>query len=83
VALTQNQIKYARQRIVETVFGVTPVTVTKAQIDTVSTTATAWLESNAVAFQTALNGTVAQGQPPPTLAAILAAVAEARYGGVA
>jgi hypothetical protein len=83
MALTQPQKIYAREQIVATVFGTAPVTVTKAQVDAVSAAATTWLESNAVSFQSGMSGTVAQNQPPPVLAAILASVATARYGGVA
>lgn len=83
MALTPTQVIDARQRIVAAVFGITPATVTKPQIDTVSAAATTWLEANAASFVTALNGTVAQGQSAPVLAAILAAVAQSRYGGTA
>jgi hypothetical protein len=83
MALTPTQAVDARKRVVSAVFGTGTATVTKPQIDTVCAAATTWLEANAASFVTALNGTVAQGQSAATMAAILAAVAESRYGGLA
>lgn len=81
MALTSNQVVDARQRIMTAVFGTQPATVTKPQIDAVAAAASAWLDTNATSFVTAMNGTVAQGQPANVLATILSSVAIAKYGG--
>lgn len=81
-ALTTPQTIKARDGILTSVFGATgTVTVTKTQVDAASAAASTWLDNNAASFVTAMTGTVAAGQPAPVLAAILASVAIAKYGG--
>lgn len=81
MALSPQQVIDARQRITSAVFGTGPATVTKPQIDAVAAAASTWLDANATSFVTAMNGTVAQGQPANVLAMILSSVAIAKYGG--
>lgn len=82
MALTTEQRLQARRLILGAVFtNGAPVTVTKDQVDEVALAACQWLEDNAASFVSAMQGTVAANQPAPTLAAVLVAVARARFGG--
>lgn len=85
MALTAPQLEYARREIVAAVFGVTPATVTKSQIDAVSAAITTFIEGATFqsGFASAISGTVLAGQTAAIQSAVFAAVAKARYGGVA
>ena len=81
MALTAPQVIDARRAVIPIVFAAdAPVNLTKAQLDSTIATVVTWLENNAASFNTAIAGTPLSSASSAIKSAVMAKVAEVRYG---